>query len=127
MRLSNERIVNDANVLGTISQKNLPIKVSYAIAKNIAKIEAEIKVYNKERQKLIEKYSVKDEKGKPLIEDNSIKIAPENVEDWNRDIKELLAIENEVDIHKFHIDELINSKCDMSPAELLLIDYMIEE
>ncbi len=127
MKLSNERIVNDANVLGTISQKNLPIKVSYAIAKNIAKIEAEIKVYNKERQKLIEKYSVKDEEGKPLIEDNSIKIAPEHVEDWNRDIKELLAIENEVDFHKFHIDELINSKCNMSPAELMLIDYMIEE
>jgi len=127
VKLSNERIVNDANVLGAISQKNLPIKVSYAIAKNISKIEAEIKVYNKERQKLIEKYSVKDEEGKPLIEDNSIKIAPEHVEDWNRDIKELLAIENEVDIHKFHIDELVNSKCDMSPAELILIDYMIEE
>ena len=127
MKLSNERIVNDANVLGAISQKNLPIKVSYAIAKNIAKIEAEIKVYNKERQKLIEKYSVKDEEGKPLIEDNNIRIAPEHVEDWNGDIKELLAIENEIDIHKFHIDELINSKCDMSPAELMLIDYMIEE
>jgi len=127
MKLSNERIVNDANVLGAISQKNLPIKVSYVIAKNISKIEAEIKVYNKERQKLIEKYSVKDEEGKPLIEDNSIKIAPEHVEDWNGNIKELLAIENEVDIHKFHIDELINSKCDMSPAELMLIDYMIEE
>lgn len=127
MKLSNERIVNDANVLGAISQKNLPIKVSYAIAKNIAKIEAEIKVYNKERQKLIEKYSVKDKEGKLLIEDNSIKIAPENVEEWNRDIKELLEIENEVDIHKFHISELENSNCTMTPAELMLIDYMIEE
>jgi len=127
VKLSNERIVNDANVLGAISQKNLPIKVSYAIAKNIAKIEAEIKVYNKERQKLIEKYSVKDEEGKPLIEDNNIRIAEEFIMDWNRDIKDLLDIENEIDIHKFHIDELINSKCDMSPAELMLIDYMIEE
>jgi len=127
MKLSNERIVNDANVLGAISQKNLPIKVSYAIAKNIVKIEAEIKVYNKERQKLIDKYSVKDEEGKPLIEDNNIRIAHEYIEDWNQDIKELLDIENEVDIHKFHIDELINSNCDMSPAELMLIDYMIEE
>lgn len=127
MKLSNERIVNDAAVLGAISQKNLPIKVSYAIAKNISKIEAEIKAYNKERQKLIEKYSVKDEEGKPLIEDNSVKIAPENVEDWNRDIKELLAIENEVDIHKIQLHTLINSNCDFTPAELMLIDYMIEE
>ncbi len=127
MKLSNERIVNDTSVLGAISQKSLPIKVSYAIAKNIAKIEAEIKVYNKERQKLIEKYSVKDEEGKPLIEDNSIKIAPEHIEDWNRDIKELLEIENEIDIHKIQLHTLINSNCDFTPAELMLIDYMIEE
>ncbi|MEW8993118.1 hypothetical protein [Clostridium sp.] len=127
MKLSNERIVNDAAVLGAISQKNLPIKVSYAIAKNIAKIESELKVYNKEKQKLIDKYSVKDEEGKPLIEDNNIRIAPEYIEDWNRDIKELLEIENEVDIHKFHISELENSNCTMTPAELMLIDYMIEE
>jgi len=127
MKLSNEKIINDAAVLGAISQKNLPIKVSYAIAKNITKIETEIKVYNKERQKLIDKYSIKDGEGKPLIEDNNIKIADEYIMDWNRDIKELLGIENEIDIHKFHIDELINSNCDMSPAELMLIDYMIEE
>lgn len=127
MKLSNERVVNDSNVLGVISQKNLPIKVSYAIAKNISKIEAELKVYNSERQKLIDKYSIKDKEGKPLIEENSIKIAPEYIEDWNRDIKELLEIENEVDIHKFHISELENSNCTMTPAELNVIDYMIEE
>ena len=127
MKLSNERIVNDANVLGAISQKNLPIKVSYAIAKNIAKIENELKVYNKEKQKLIDKYSVKDEEGKPLIEDNNIRIAEEYIMDWNQDIKDLLDIENEIDIHKFHISELENSNCTMTPAELMLIDYMIEE
>ena len=127
VKLSNERIVNNANILGVISQKDLPIKVSYAIAKNITKIESELKAYNNERQKLIEKYSLKDAEGKPLIEDNNIKIAPGNIEDWNRDIKELLAIENEIDIHKFHIDELINSNCNMSPTELNVIEYMIEE
>lgn len=127
MKLSNERIVNDAAVLGAISQKNLPIKVSYAIAKNIAKIEAEIKVYNKERQKLIDKYSIKDKEGKPLIEENSIKIADEYKESWNKDIRELLDMENEIDIHKFHISELENSNCTMTPVELNAIDYMIEE
>lgn len=127
VKLSNERIVNNANILGVISQKDLPIKVSYAIAKNITKIEAELKVYNKERQKLIEKYSIKDNEGKPLIEGNSIKIAEKYNEDWNKNINELLAMENEIDIHKFHINELINSNCNMSPTELNAIDYMIEE
>jgi len=119
--------INDAPVLGAISQKKLPIKVSYVLAKNIAKIEDELKLYNKEKQKLIDMYSIKDEEGKPLIEDNNIRIAEEYIMDWNRDIKDLLDIENEIDIHKFQIDELVNSNCVMSPMELMLIDYMIEE
>jgi len=41
MKLSNERILRDIPSLIEISKKQLPIKVSYAIAKNIAKIEAE--------------------------------------------------------------------------------------
>ena len=56
MKLTNRKIVNDANLLGNLTHKQLPIKVSYAIAKNISKIEKELEIYNKERQKLIDKY-----------------------------------------------------------------------
>lgn len=126
MKLSNERILRDIPKLSEIIKKQLPVKVSYAIAKNIAKIEAELNVYDKEREKLIEKYSVKDEQGKTIVdENNQIKIREENITDWNRDIKELLSIENEVDIHKFSIDALEGYS--MTPAELMIIDYMIEE
>jgi len=52
MKLSNERILRDIPRLSEIIKKQLPVKVSYAIAKNIAKIEAELNVYNKEREKL---------------------------------------------------------------------------
>lgn len=126
MKLSNERILRDIPSLIEISKKQLPIKVSYAIAKNIAKIESELNVYNKEREKLLDKYAVKDEHGNISVdENNQIKIQEEHVEDWNRDIKELLAIENDVDIHMFSIEAL--DGYDMTPAELMLIDYMIEE
>lgn len=125
MKLSNGRILNDAQSLGSISNKELPIKVSYAIAKNISKIESELKVYNTQKQKLIEKYSEKGEDGKTLIDaENKIKIQDEYLENWNRDIEELLAIENEVDIHTFDISLLEGFS--MSPSELMLIDYMIE-
>ena len=125
MKLSNERILNDAQSLGSISNKELPIKVSYSIAKNISKIESELKVYNTQKQKLIDKYSEKGEDGKTLIDaENKIKIQDEYLENWNRDIEELLAIENEVDIHTFDISLLEGFS--MSPSELMLIDYMIE-
>jgi hypothetical protein len=126
LKLSNEKILNDSVKLSDISQKQLPVKVSYAIAKNINKLEAELKVYNSERQKLIEKYSIKDENGKTIVdENNQIKIQEYILGDWNKDIKDLLAIENEVDIHKFKIEDL--NGFNMSPVELMIIDYMIEE
>lgn len=128
MKLANRKIVNDANFLGTLTNKQLPIKVSYAIAKNVSKIEKELEIYSKEKQKLVDKYCIKDENGNNKIdENNQLKIADENLDDWNKSINELLDIEIEIDIHKFNINDLLNSNLDMTPSELMLIDYMIEE
>lgn len=128
MKLTNRRITNDANFLGTLYNKQLPIRVSYAIAKNISKIESELKVFNTERQKLLDKYCIKDEDGKNKIdENNQLKIADEHLEAWNKDLEELLDIEVEIDIHKFNVNDLLNSNCEMTPSELMIIDYMIEE
>ncbi|MBU3103002.1 hypothetical protein [Clostridium gasigenes] len=128
MKLTNERLLNDAAGLSQLTQKSLPVKVSYAIAKNIAKIQSELKVYGEEKEKLIEKYSVKGEDGKTIVEDdNKITISKEFLADWEKDIKELQEIEVEIDIHQFNIDSLVNGNYDMSPGELMLIDYMIIE
>lgn len=124
MKLSNERILNSIQGLGEIAKKALPVKVSYAIAKNLAKIDSELKVYDGERAKLIEKYAKKDDKGKIKADENG-QIQFKDLEGWSKDIKELLVIENEVDIHKFKLSELEGH--DMTPAELMLIEYMIEE
>lgn len=126
MKLTNKKILTDAMTIGAISNKELPIKVSYALAKNISKIEKELEIYNKEREKLIEKYSVKDKNNKTVIdENNQIQIQDECLEGWNKDIKELQDIEVEIDIHKFKLEEL--NGYNMTPAELMAIDYMIEE
>lgn len=128
MKLTNRKIVNDANFLGALTHKQLPIKVSYAIAKNVSKIENELEIYNKERQKLIDKYCVKDEEGNNVIdENNQLKIADEHLEAWSKDINELLDIEVDINIHKFNVNDLLNSNCEMTASELMLIDYMIEE
>ena len=129
MKLTNKKILNDAAFLSELSKKQgLPIKVSYAIAKNIKAIENELNIYNSERQKLLDKYCVKDKEGKNKIdENNQLKISDENLSDWNKYINELLDIEINIDIHKFSKDELFNSNCEMTPSELILIDYMIEE
>lgn len=128
VKVSNEKLINSVNVLSTLSGMKLPIKVSYAIAKNIGKIESELKTYNSERQKLIDKYSVKDEEGKTKVDENgTINIQEEFLEDWNKEQAELLSIENDIDIHLVQINDLLNSVCSITPTELIAIDYLIQE
>ena len=128
MKLTNERILNDANGLSQLTQMKLPTKVSYAIAKNIDKIQSILKIYNVEKQKLLDQYSIKDKNGKTKVgEDNKITIQKEHLADWTKEIKELSEIENEIDIHKFNISSLENGNYEMSAGEFMLIDYMIEE
>lgn len=128
MKITNRKIVMDANFLGALTEKKLPIKVSYAIAKNISKIEKELEIYNTERQKLIDKYCVKDTNGENKTDkDNKLSIDEKYLNDWKKDIEELLDIEIEIDIHKFNINDLLSSDCEMTANELMIIDYMIED
>lgn len=125
MKLSNRKIVDSLSTLKTIAQKQLPVKVSYAISKNISKIESILNIYNKEKEKLLEKYGEKDEEGQlKSNEYGQIVINKSCEKDWEKDINDLLEIENEIDIHKFSIDLL--GEYSMSPIELTSIDYMIE-
>lgn len=128
LNLSNERIVNTINTLGKLNNAQLPIKIAYAISKNVNKIESELKAYNAEKAKLIDKYAVKDKEGKLKADEyGNVNIKEEHIEDWNKDVKELLSIENEIDIHMIQLDDLLNSDYNISPAELAAIDFMIND
>lgn len=124
MVIKNETLVNSVGVLSKLNNMKLNIKVSYAVAKNISKIEKELEVYNKEKAKLIDKYCEKDKEGNLKIDkDGNTKIIDQ--ENWSKDFKELLQIENEIDIHKINEEDLF--KCDnanITPRELILVDYM---
>ena len=128
LNLSNERIVNTINALSKLNNAQLPIKVAYAISKNVNKIESELKVYNTEKAKLVNKYGEKDKEGKLKVGENgNVPLKEEHIEDYNRDIKELLSIENEMDIHMIKLDDLLNSDYNISPSELMTIDFMIND
>lgn len=124
MKLSNEKLVNSIGVLSKLTQMELPIKLSYALSKNITKIDRELTVYNKERQKLIEKYGEKDEEGKlKTKEDGTINIL--DIDSFNKDLKEILEIETEVDIHVIDLEK-VNADINITPGELMVIDYMFK-
>lgn len=125
VKMTNKEILEKVNVLGEISSRKLPVKVSYAIAKNIEKVERELKHYNKERKKIIEEYCLKENDGTLKITNGNYDIDPARLNDFNKQIYELQEIEIEMDIHKFNI-ELLNGY-EMTASEMMCIDFMLEE
>ena len=124
MKLSNEKLVNSIGVLSKLTNMELPLKLSYAISKNITKINRELVVYNKERQKLIEKYGEKDEESKlKTKEDGTINIL--DIDSFNKDLKEILDIETEVDIHVIDLEK-VDVDINITPGEIMLVDYMFK-
>ena len=124
MKLSNERLVNSVGVLSKLTNLELPIKLSYAFSKNITKIDAELKAYNMEREKLLNKYGEKDEEGKlKLSEKGEVNILDR--ENFNKEIAELLQCESEIDIHLIDL-ESIDTDIKITPGELMIIDYMFK-
>ena len=125
MKIKNEVLVNSVQVLRKLNNAELPVRVSYKLAKNIKSIDKELKIYEEEKQKLINKYGEKDEEGKSKVNENGM-INILDTENWNKDIKELLEIEVEINVEKINIDELAKSDLKITPSELTLIDYMIK-
>lgn len=124
MKLSNEKLVNSIGVLSKLTNMELPIKLSYTFSKNITKIDRELTTYNKERQKLIEKYGEKDEEGNlKNKEDGTINIL--DIDSFNKDLKEILEIETEVDIHLIDLEK-VDADINITPGELMVIDYMFK-
>ena len=124
IKISNFEMLNGLNTLGTLAGYKLPVKISYGIKKNIEIISREIKIYEEERAVLIDKYGEKDKDWKVKIENNNFLI--KDVENFNKDIRELQSIENEIETYDISLDLLLNSNIELTTAELTSIEFLLK-
>lgn len=128
MKITNRELQSKVQVLSMLSNKQLPVKVSYAIAKNINSINKELKIVDGEKQKLIKDYALKNEHGEVKTEGDKILFPSDEKEnECNEKYNELLDIEVDLDVRGINIDELLNSNVEFSPGELMELDFMILE
>lgn len=126
MKMKNREVIARLNQLSRFSKADLPVKLTYAIARNLRKLDDVNKDFVETRNKLLDKYNVKDETGNPAyIKSGSIEISEEGKKDWEKDIEELLDVEIEVDIHE--VDYSIIEGLNLSVESVLAIDFMIKE
>lgn len=114
MKLST--VVNAIPVISKLMSKELPVIQSYAVAKLARRIDEETKLYNEQRQKLLQKYG--DQDGEKYV------IRPENVDACNAELEELLNID--VDISDEKID-ILSTDVALTPAEMIAIEDFLAE
>jgi hypothetical protein len=97
MKLKNRDIVNFINGCTALKEKKLPIKIGYAVHRNILSLAEAAEAYNVAREKILEEHTEKDSEGKPAVKDNSYVF--KDTQRFNKDLEELLGIDTEVNLH----------------------------
>lgn len=95
-----------------MQKKTFPVKISYAIMRNIEALEKEFSSFEKQRIELCETYANKDSDGNPVIKDGAYDIPPVAKEDFNNELKELSDEEIDIDIRTVSAEEF--EKCEQA-------------
>lgn len=129
MKITNREIVKIFNGIRTIEEKKLPVKLGFAINKNVKAMRGIAEAYDAERTKILDKYGQKDEDGQLEISGDEYVLTDKKA--YAAEMNELLGIESELQVHTVTLDEI--EKCDtekfdaLTPGELEILEFMIEE
>lgn len=127
IKITNRELESKVNTLRKLSNMKLPVKISYAIAKNIKEIDKELNIFLEEKMKLIKEYALKDEYGNPKVENNQYIFPDGKEEECNSKYAELLDIEVELNLREVNANDLINSEVELTANELMEIEFMLNE
>lgn len=125
--MKNKEIVaayeNLAVVMG--KQEKYPVKFSYAVTRNFKAMESLMKTFEEERNKLLNRYNVKNEAGEPFYkETGKIEIAKEYEAEWIKEMSELLEIDVEFTPQMVAVEDFPEN---IEPSILYGLDFMIKE
>lgn len=131
MKLTNTQVITFLNGLSELQNKKLPIKVGFAITKNMKAMETVATAYESERNKIVAQYAKKDENGYPVVEDNRYIFPDDKAQKaYTDEVNELLEIESDVAIQTITLGDL--ERCDsdkfdsLSVHEMTVLELMTE-
>ena len=112
-------IYNLVKGLAKVTEKELPIKVSYRLSKFLKICSSEMEIMEASRVKLVEKYSDSD------MSEKNKKVADENIDKFQEDFTSLVNEEIDIDFEPISINDL--GDISISANDLLFISKIIKE
>lgn len=118
MKLSLADILNASQGLALTNNKELPVKCSYLLSRVQIKLNEPIKSFEESRNKLVTKYGT-------IQEDKTIKVPDDKMEDFSKEINELLKTEEDISISPLSLS-LFDGQ-NLSKEFFILLDKLIIE
>lgn len=122
MKLKNRDIVKFFDVYQKLREKKLPVKVGYAVKRNVLALQPAAEAYDTTREGIVKKYAKTDESGEYITEENRYIV--DDHEKFNEDMQELLDIETDVQIQTITMHDI--EKCDDPKYDALTLEEMEE-
>ena len=119
MQLKNKQIVDAQPALGKILNTTLPVKQSYHIKKTLESIKKQSVFLEEQRTDLIKKYGVEKD-GNYAIPEDDLSARKKYFDEY----KELLELEEEIDVRRLTLDEL--DRVELTANELESIEFMLK-
>ena len=122
MKMTNNEIYTHARVLMEVFQdgeQKFPIKVNFYLQKNKATLLALAQDIEKSRLEIAQNYGELDEKGEQYV------ISNEKMPAAAKELEDLFALEQEVQIYKINIDNLSDDLV-LTAAQMEALMFMIE-
>lgn len=124
--MKNRDIVANFNNLYGIIGKNdkYPVKLSFAIAKNLKMLEPLVKDFEEEKNKILELYCLRNLDGTFQRKKNGeYEIQEVYKQEWEENMKELLEIDVKVEPHMVSTNDYPE---DIEPAVILALGFMTQ-
>lgn len=124
--MKNREIVTNYNNLYGIINRNekYPVRLSFALTKNLKMLEPLAKDFEEEKAKILEKCGLKNLDGTfQRKSSGEYEIAEGHEQEWEESIKELLEIDVKVEPHMVSAEDFPN---DIEPAIILVLDFMMQ-
>ncbi|MCI9541119.1 MAG: hypothetical protein HFG39_08685 [Lachnospiraceae bacterium] len=124
------KLSNTYHTLSELAKEKLPIKLSYAINKNIHFLEPDYHFYQNKMYELYQTYFKTDENGQFLVTEidentSSYQVKEGKTEELTKKIQELNNTEISIETYPFDLDLLINSNIQIEANLFNDIDYLI--
>ena len=119
-------LVNSTETLQKLAKKDFKAKLAWSIARLLKSAETEIQGFNEARVNLIRKYGEKDESNELITDEKgNCKIIPEEIENFSKELNELMDSEVEINGSKLKMDLL--EDVDFTPSDMAVLEPFIEE